>query len=121
MVDWIITYQDESTFSSDDGPPWNAPFDGVVCIAVADISCGNYILAEQNFYCWHHEEDPPQWVPHDADGVRQYQKFTPEDKQVILHGYWIGRERYARLRRYAREDPRLPKVTAKGPRNPEGI
>lgn len=120
MADWVIFYHDGSSYSSEDGPAEGAPRDGVQCIAVADISCGNYVLAEQNYYCWHHDEDPPQWVPHDNDGLRQYRKFNSEDRQVVLHGYWIARERYARIRVESVKDPRLPQATARPPRQPEG-
>ena len=123
MADWVIWYQDESSFSSDDGLPQEAPTDGVICLAVSSIECGNYLLhvhKEQNFYCWHQDEDPPQWVPHDADGLRQYKKFTDKKDWIILHGYWIGRPRYGRMVVRAQNDPRLPELTANPPRSPEG-
>lgn len=120
MADWIIFYHDGSSYSDEDGLPELAPKDGVICVAVADISCGAYILAEQNFYCWHRDENPPQWVPHDNDGVRQYRSFVDEPDQIVLHGYWIARDRYAKIRTDALKDTRLPPVTAGPPRQPEG-
>lgn len=117
MVEWIVFYDDDSTFSSEDGPPGKAPRDGVQCIAVSDISCGHYVLAEQNWYCWHFEDDC--WNPHDESGMHQYLR-KPGILKVVLHGFWIKRERYAAMRSKAAKDPRLPKVTAKPPRQPEG-
>ena len=114
---WIIFYDDGSSFSSLDGDPWEAPRTGVICIAVAHISCGNYILAEQNFYCWHFEDS--EWVPHDQNGLWQYLQ-KPGPYKVTLQGYWINRERYAAMRSAAGKDERLPSRTANPPRQPEG-
>ena len=116
-ADWIIFYDNGQSFSSLDGPPCEAPRDYVQCISVAHISCGNYTLAEQNYYCWHFEED--EWVPHDQNGLFQYLR-APGDRKVVLCGYWINRERYAAIRSEAKKDARLPRVTAKAPRQPEG-
>ena len=116
-ADWIIFYSDGQSFSSLDGKPWEAQRDYVQCIAVADIGCGNYILAEQNFYCWHFEDNC--WVPHDIDGLLQYLR-VPGDRKVVLAGYWVKRERYTGIRAGASRDVRLPPKTAEGPRNPEG-
>lgn len=115
MAQWVIWYSDGSSFSSDDGTPADAPRLYVQCIAVADISCGNYVLAEQNFYCWHDD----QWVPHDQTGLFQY-LAAPGSEKIVLFGYWIDRGRYASMRVKAQDDERLPKVTAGPPRNPEG-
>ncbi len=117
-ADWIVYYTDGHSFSSLDGKPWEAPRDYVQCIAVAHISCGNYTLAEQNWYCWHFDDE--EWVPHDMDGLFQYLRL-PGDRKVVLSGFWISRERYAKIRSGAKKDPRLPKRTSKGPRQPEGI
>ncbi len=116
-AEWIIFYENNESFSSLDGPPWQAPREYVQCIVVASRCCGNYILAEQNYYCWHFEEN--EWVPHDDNGLFQYLRF-PGDRKVVLCGYWINRERYAAIRCKAQKDERLPAVTAGPPRQPEG-
>ena len=116
-AEWIIFYENNESFSSLDGPPWQAPREYVQCIVVASQCCGNYILAEQNYYCWHFEEN--EWVPHDDNGLFQYLRF-PGDRKVVLCGYWINRERYAAIRCKAQKDERLPAVTAGPPRQPEG-
>ena len=116
---WIIWYSDRTSFSNLDGEPWEAPREGLICIAVADKSCGRYILGEQNFYCWHFEDD--QWVPHDRSGMRQYLRLPGKNK-VVIEGFWVPKERYSKIRSHAlKVDDRLPKVTAKPPRLPEGI
>lgn len=124
-VEWIIFYSDGTSFSSADGPPEKAPKDYVNCVAVVDQSCGVYCLAEQNYYCWHRQREhngtfyPAAWVPHDADGLRQY-KADESEPQIILSGYWIQRDLYSKIRADALRDPRLPAQTAKPPRQPEG-
>ena len=106
-----------SSFSYEDGQAWDAPREGVTCIAVADKGCGRYILGEQNFFCWHFDES--QWVMHDTSGMRQYLRKTGKEK-VVIEGYWIPRELYSKIRTFALKiDDRLPKVTANPPPLPE--
>lgn len=115
-IEWIIFYDDESSFSSVDGPPSEAPRDGVQCIAVVDRGCGHYILSEQDWYCWHFEDDC--WVPHGWAGMLQYLR-KPGVLKIVLEGYAIKGERHYKQRSKARKDPRLPPVTAKPPRQLE--
>ena len=121
MAEWVVWYSDGTSFSSDDGGPADAPRQYVQCVAVADEGCGRYVMSEQNYYCWHYEASPPQWVPHDFVGLLQY-LAAPGEKKTVLSGYWIARDRYAALRtRALKDDLRLPPVTAGPPRDPEGI
>lgn len=116
-ADWVIWYSDGSSYSSLDGPPENAKRTHVICIAIAHISCGNYTIAEQNYYCWHFSTN--EWVPHDYQGLMQY-LMEPGKEKIVLNGFWINREQYAEIRAGANKDPRLPEVTAGPPRQPEG-
>ena len=115
FADWVIYYADGSSYSSLDGPPEDAPRMYVQCIAIADISCGHYTLAEFNFYCWHGDE----WIPHDTGGLLQY-LAAPGKEKIVLQGYWINRKVFNRMRKDARSDPRLPPKTANDPRLPSG-
>lgn len=116
---WVIWYDDWSSFSSEDGEPWEAPRENVICIAVASIECGRYILGEVDWYCWHFEDD--QWVPHNRSGMQQYLR-RPGKEKVVIEGYWVTKERYGKIRSHAlKVDDRLPKVTAHGPRLPEHV
>lgn len=118
MVRWVIWYADGSSFTSIDGGPEDAPRLYVICIVVARQSCGRYVLAEQNFYCWHF--DTHCWVPHDANGRDQYLS-APGIQKVVLSGYWVDRDLYTKIRSHAlKGDDRLPPVTAGPPRQPEG-
>lgn len=116
---WIIWYDDFSSFSNEDGEPWDAPRENVVCIAVASIECGRYILGEVDWYCWHFEDS--QWVPHNRSGMQQYLR-KPGKEKVVVEGYWVTKERYGKIRSHAlKVDDRLPKAMANGPRQPEHV
>jgi len=115
MAEWVIWYGDGSSFSSEDGEPWEAPRVGVQCIAVAHISCGNYILSEQDFYCWHEDGG---WIPHDQMGMHQYLQDKDVIRHLVLFGYWIQKEVYGAIRSKATKDTRLPPKTAEPPRQP---
>lgn len=117
-IRWVIYYSGGKTFSNRDGDPWDAPRSNVLCIAQANAGCGREVLGEQNYYCWHFDDDC--WVPHDTDGLIQYLD-GPGCNKVRLRGYWIRRERYFRVRREALKGSNgLPPVTANQPRQPEG-
>ncbi len=114
---WVIYYSNDSSFSSLDGLPECAPRVGVQAIGIADIGCGHYVLSEQNYYCWHFDDE--QWVPHDAAGMHQYLASNSGDaRKIVLQGYWIDRDRHFKLRKKALTDERLPPVSAKPPRDP---
>ena len=98
MAKWVVWYADESSFSSDDGEPWDCPREGVICITQYHESVGRFCHQETNFYCWHFEDS--QWVPHDTAGLHQYLR-TPGKEKVVLQGYWIPRDRYFAIRSYA--------------------
>jgi hypothetical protein len=120
MAEWVVWYSDRSSFSSEDGEPWDAPRTGVQCIQVAHSSCGSYTLAEQDFYCWHLDPEKDTWVPHDTQGMYQYLQDKNIKHHTVLFGYWIPRETYADIRHKAGKDKRLPPITARPPRQPEG-
>ena len=110
---WIVWYSDGTSFASDDGEPWEAPRDGVICIAVEKQSCGRYLISSRSYYCWHFHEG--QWVPHDRDGERQYLR-QPGKEKVVLEGYEVSKERYGEIQHHAlHADDRLPPMTAGGP------
>lgn len=116
---WVIWYDDWSSFSSEDGEPWEAPREGVICIAVANIGCGRYVLGEMDWYCWHFEDN--QWIPHNRSGMQQYLR-KPGKEKVVIEGYWVPKERYGKIRSHAlKVDDRLPFPTANPPRLPVGV
>jgi hypothetical protein len=115
---WIIWYDDKSSFSNEDGEPWEAPRDGVICISQHHWSCGRLIMGEVDFYCWHFEDS--EWVPHDRLGMMQYLR-KPGKEKVVIEGYWVSQERFRASGGLARHDKRLPPKTAGEPPLPEGV
>ena len=113
-IKWIVFYDDGSSFTSEEGEPWDAPRVGVEAIAIVDISCGVYAIGDLDFYCWHFE-DNGYWMNHNERGMLQY-LAKPGKEKVVLQGYAINRAKWANIKVNAVRDPRLPKVTAKAPR-----
>ena len=110
MAEWVIWYADESSFSSDDGSPWEAPRDNVICIAVALPEVGRHTVQGVDYYCWHFEDS--LWVPHGRTGLHQYLRL-PGKSKVVLEGYWVPRDRFTRILKLSKHDPRLPAVTGR--------
>lgn len=108
---WIIWYDDFSSFSSEDGEPWDAPRLNVVCIALAHQSCGRFLISG-DYYCWHFEDE--EWLPHNWDGVVQYLQ-KPGKEKIIIMGIQCTKDRWTNIMHIAaREDDRLPPRTAEG-------
>jgi hypothetical protein len=94
LMDWIVYYADGSTFSSQDGEPWDAPRRYVQLVmqrhpakgaVILHGSCNDYI-----YYCWHGD----QWRPHTQVGFEQYLD-APGSVKVRLCGYWIEDEKFS--------------------------
>jgi len=112
MIDWLIVYDDDTSFASDQGGPEDAPRTGVQVVAVRDIGCGRRLLWHQDFYCW--EDDT--WTCHDSREVWRYIERTKWP--IVLRGYWMGGAKFEKAYRWALEDVRLPPKVARHPREP---
>lgn len=109
MIDWIIYYDDGSTFT---GQPEDAPREGVVVIAYRDISVGKRLVYDCDTYCW----QDGVWVPHDRIGCERYLNMTKHP--IRLLGFWVKDEIFEARLQQALNDPRLPFKTARHPREP---
>lgn len=108
---WIIWYDDYSSFSNEDGEPWDAPRLNVVCVALYHQSCGRFLISG-DYYCWHFEDE--EWLPHAIDGVWQYLQKSGKEK-VVLMGVQCTKDRWIDIMNTAaRVDDRLPPRTAEG-------
>lgn len=115
MTDWIVFYEDGSTFASDDGEPSDAPKDGVIVVSVADITTGRTLWHSADYYCWHREGE---WVPHNQRGLDYY--LAQEDEPgIYLAGYTIPNARWQEIYRQAVDDPRMERKTAWSPFEPD--
>ena len=70
---WTVFYVDGSTY---EGPPQDAPRQGVACIVQNDR-----ILWKHDTYCW----ENGQWVEHDRYGCERY--LDNEKFPIRLVGY----------------------------------
>lgn len=113
MADWIIWYDDGSSFSSDDGAPHEAPRDGVQVITAADDACGRLLWHSADYYCWQDGE----WVMHNLIGLMDYLR-QPGVEKIVLQGRGIAYQRFRSVYRAADEDTRLPTKFALSPREP---
>jgi hypothetical protein len=115
MTEWIIFYDDESTFSSDDGGPGDAPGDGVIVVAVSDIGTGRVLWHSADFYCWHRENE---WVPHNQRGLDRY-LADEREPGIFVAGYSVPNARWQKVYAQALADARMPVKTAWSPFEPD--
>ena len=114
MVDWIIFYDDGSTFSDEDGMQRHAPREGVQVIAVRDEGAGRRLLWNQDTYCW----EEGGWVPHCDKSCERYLNTAPQP--IRLRGYWVDGPKFWAIYKRAIEDDRLPPKTGLHPREAAG-
>ncbi len=97
--DWMVFYDDGSTFSSEQGMPWEAPAVGVLILLQVDGN-GKWVqYMQQTAYCWEWRT-LGEWVPCDAIGVMDYM-FHHEGPKAVLFGRWTSDTNYERIRRRA--------------------
>ena len=121
-MQWIVYYADGSSFTNEDGPPENAPRDGVQAVAIANDKIGKALWhggTSENFafYCWHGALDDGEWVPHDQHGLIEYLR-QPGAIKIVLRGYAIPIAAFRTIYDAAVADQRLPFKTDADPREP---
>jgi hypothetical protein len=112
--DWIVYYDDSTSFSSQDGPPADAPRLGVQVIAAKDIGCGRLIWRGWDFYVWMESE----WVVKNLHGLFDFLAL-PGAEKIVLQGRGIPHHKHIAILETAIYDPRLPTKTADDPREKE--
>lgn len=113
MIDWVIYYEDGSSFTSENGEPGLAPRDGVQVVAVRDDRTDKLIWHSFDFYCWQGE-----WVPRNEAGLYDYLR-QPGKEKIVLQARGIGYRKFVSLYEKALEDNRLPFKYARDAREPE--
>jgi len=96
---WKIYYDGGEEYSSDDGPPWQAPPSGVLIIA---LQKEREIVLEQglDFFIWKDEA----WLTVDRDGKDDYlfcQVF--DHPKVCLRGRMVSHEEWKRVNLVVRD------------------
>lgn len=106
-VDWIVYYDDGSSFSADDGPPESAPATGVQIIAEADDCVGRRLQSGKDFYLRRKGE----WIGVDLIGLIDH---LTNSGQVKL-GRMLTRKEFETVLAIAKTDERLPRKSARYP------
>lgn len=107
MIDWIIYYDDGSTYTNLDGTPWDAPGRKVVCIAQVNEETGWGARANMDYYVWDTRGNIEEWWGVDINGLWDY-LADPGQKKVVF-GYMTSKRRYNEILAQMRDDERLPK------------
>lgn len=120
-TEWIIFYEDGSTFSSDDGDPGDAPQDGVIVVAYQSDKAGRVLRHSAEFYAWHQlSGGRGEWVPHTKVGLKYY--LSKEDEPgIYVNGYAVPDERWQQVYQQALDDPRMPAKSAWDTREDESL
>jgi len=111
MVTWIAWYSDDSSFTSEDGEPHEAPRWGVICIAAYSGAHGRMIWHGTDYYGWRDGE----WVSFDATGLVDYLANDPGPEKVVLMGRHVKPDTFHRIFNKANNDPRLPPRSSRDP------
>lgn len=99
MVEWKIWYYNGSTYSSDDGPPENAPRDGVEVVVVKSAAYGRIIWCRYEGYTWQNGA----WVAHNnREGIQQYERLFPNP--IVLNGFAMSDEQFLAIYHEALDD-----------------
>ena len=94
---WRIYYGDGTTFSSEDGLPFDAPTSNVQAILQSDINGPKgWILIRteltgEGYYCW--RDDGYGWDNHDQSGFFDY-LFNYRGPKMVIFGRTIPTEEY---------------------------
>jgi hypothetical protein len=114
MMDWIVYYDDGSSFTSDDGPPEAAPRDGVQVVSGRHAYIGKLIWHSSDYYCWQDDE----WVPRNIVGLHDYLR-QPGSEKIVLQGRGVAYHRFVAVYNKAVDDTRLPFKVGRDLREPE--
>lgn len=102
-MDWIIYYEDGTSFTSEQGNPEDAPRLGVLVVANKDVEVGKVLHHRADFYIWREE-----WLPADKFGIMDY-LLMPGSYKVVLWGRMTTRLNMTTIYSKAFLDSRMDK------------
>lgn len=102
LYQWIVWYDDGSSFTNLDGQPWDAPRWGVLCIAAESKDHGRMIWHATDYYVWDTE-----WISCDFTGLLDYLTRPGREKTVLI-GRHVPPRIFYEVYEKANHDPRLP-------------
>lgn len=106
MSEWVVYYEDGTSFSWRDGVAHEAPRRGVLIVANLDKEVGRVLHHRADFYIWRHD----QWLPSDKFGLMDY-LLEPGFEKIVLWGRMTTRDRMQKVYLQAFHDARLPAKT----------
>lgn len=117
MIQWRVYYEDDSTFSNEDGSPENAPVLGVVCIVLKDPTVGRMILCRYDWYIFKSADtrEPEEWSGHDIHGVLDQLMYNPGRIIACKQGRCVSDALYKTIYQRAVDDPDFPPKDAQQP------
>ena len=109
IVEWIIYYDDGTTFSSQNGEPHEAPREGAQVLATRNGDVGRALWFGVDYFCWQDGE----WVPRNSVGLHHYLR-QPGPVKIVVQGTGIAFERFKKiLWRAASEENQLPEKSGR--------
>lgn len=106
--EWRVYYDDGTTYDDGDGPPGQAPKQGVICTVHRDAEVGRQIITHYDFYWWN--ADAGCWWGGDIFGLWDY--LTRPGEKVVLFGRSVPNDHYREIHRRAVEDADFPRKSA---------
>lgn len=100
-INWIVYYEDETTFASSEGSPSEAPRRGVLVVANSDKEVGKVLHHRADFYVWRNE-----WLPADRFGLMDY-LLEPGSEKIVLWGRMTTRDIMQKIYIKALQDDRM--------------
>ena len=108
FMTWKIYYDDGSTFSNEDGSPYEAPGLGVQIVAVENEKVGRVIYSMNDFYWYDTKNDC--WYGGEKFGLFDYLSSTGMKK--VVFGRYILNSEFEKIYKVAIDDPYLPPKSA---------
>lgn len=112
MLKWRIYYGDASSYSSEDGSPFEAPHFGVIAICQPSVDVGMEVLQSFDYYT-HMGDDWGGFCGHDGL-VDHLTAYTPHINALKI-GRQISREQYQIVMRLALRDQDFPRRSGNHP------
>lgn len=117
-LDWKIWYGDGGYFTSADGEPWEAPPHNVMCVAQKDEKTGCSVYNQWDWYFY--SDEIGGWFGADLFGVMDQMMHNCNQIRAVIQGRVTTNANFARILDAARNDPELPRKSAKDKRETRG-
>ena len=102
MLHWTVYLADGSSFSNEDGAPWEVPLTGVVAIAQADKKVNHTVTVGFNYYYY---RDGEWWGCYDSTAMLLEMCTDTTGKiSAVRAGRSVDNELFADIRKRARHD-----------------